>query len=256
MIAQKKVSVVIPALNEELAIAKVVKDFLSQKNSAGLPLIDEIVVCDNGSSDDTCEIAAQSGAKVVHQAEGGYGIACQTAIAHLEHQDIVLFVDGDDSCLASQAIDLLSSLVENNHVDMVIGSREKGDIEAGALTLPQRFGNLLATALMSLLWGYRASDLGPYRAIHYSSLASLEMQDRQFGWTIEMQIKAAQQGMTITEVPVSSTRRIGRSKISGTVSGVIGAAKGILGTIFKLRWLQFRKRSCCMPARAKLHSIT
>lgn len=256
MIAQKKVSVVIPALNEELAIAKVVKDFLSQKNSSGLPLIDEVVVCDNGSTDDTAMIASENGARVVYQAEGGYGIACQTAIAHLEYQGIVLFVDGDDSCLASQAIDLLSSLVDKNDVDMVIGSREQGDIEAGALTLPQRFGNRLATVLMALLWGYRASDLGPYRAIHYSALTSLQMRDRRFGWTIEMQIKAAQQGMTITEVPVNSTRRIGTSKISGTLSGVIGAAKGILGTIFKLRWLQFRKRSCCMPAQTKLHSIT
>ncbi|GAA6154301.1 glycosyltransferase family 2 protein [Pseudoteredinibacter isoporae] len=260
MFAQDTVSVVIPALNEEKAIGKVVASLLSQANSDGERLIDELIVCDNGSSDNTATVAQAHGARVVCQPQPGYGIACLTAIAALEHHGIVLFVDGDDSCLASQAIDLLKpfSMHENgsSSVDMVIGSRELGRIEAGALTLSQRFGNRLATSLMGYFWGSTATDLGPYRAIRYSALHSLQMQDKRFGWTIEMQIKALQQHMNVAEVAVDSTRRIGTSKISGTLSGVIGAAKGILGMIIKLRWQQFRKRKCCLPARTKLQSAS
>lgn len=255
MLGQHKVSVVIPALNEEEAIGKVVGDLLSQTNTDGEPLIDELVVCDNGSVDNTAQVAREHGAHVVYAPEPGYGIACTTAIAALKYRGIVLFVDGDDSCLASQAIDLLNPFVESSSIDMVIGSRELGTIESGALTIPQRFGNRLATTLMAFFWGSTASDLGPYRAIHYQALRALQMQDRRFGWTIEMQIKALQQQMAVTEVAVDSTRRIGVSKISGTLRGVIGAAQGILGTIVKLRWQQFRKRECCIPAQVKCQSM-
>jgi len=247
MIEQHTVSAVIPALNEELAIAKVIEQLKSQKNRHGQPLIDEIVVCDNGSSDATAAVARGCGAKVVFQPQRGYGIACQAALAQLQCRDLVLFMDGDDSCLASQAIDLLTVLNHNQDIDLVIGSRELGQIEPGALTPPQRFGNWLATRLISLLWQHQATDLGPYRAIRYQALQALQMQDQTFGWTVEMQIKAIQQGLGTAEVSVDSSRRIGQSKISGTVRGVIGAAKGILGTIFSLRWQQYRKKDCCLP---------
>ncbi len=241
MIQQQHVSVVIPALNEEQAIGKVVAELVALSNDWEQPLIDTIVVCDNGSSDNTAAVARHAGAHVVYQAEPGYGAACQTAIAALPATDIVLFIDGDHSCVASQATLLLQRAVHS--ADLVIGSRTLGDIESGALTLPQQFGNWLAAQLIRLLWGARVTDLGPYRAIRHDALQRLRMVDRRFGWTVEMQIKAIQLGLTTTEVAVDSTRRIGQSKISGTVRGVIGAAHGILGTIAKLRWQQWREKS-------------
>lgn len=241
MIHKQHVSVVIPALNEEQAIGKVVAELVALRNEQEQPLIDAIVVCDNGSSDNTAAVARHAGAQVVYQAEPGYGIACQTAIAALPVTDIVLFVDGDHSCVAAQAKPLLEDAVRG--ADLVIGSRTLGHIEPGALTPPQQFGNWLAARLIHLFWGTRVTDLGPYRAIRYGALQRLRMVDRRFGWTVEMQIKAIQLGLTTTEVAVDSTRRIGQSKISGTVRGVIGAAHGILGTIAKLRWQQWREKA-------------
>ncbi len=240
MIQQQHVSVVIPALNEEQAIGKVVSELVALRNDQAQPLIDAIVVCDNGSSDNTAAVARHAGALVVYQAEPGYGIACQTAMAALGETDIVLFVDGDHSCVASQSLPLLQAAVHD--ADLVIGSRTLGHIEPGALTPPQQFGNWLAAKLIHVLWGTQVTDLGPYRAIRYDALKRLRMADRRFGWTVEMQIKTIQLGLKTTEVAVDSTRRIGQSKISGTVRGVIGAAHGILGTIATLRWRQWREK--------------
>lgn len=241
MIQQQHVSVVIPALNEERAIGQVVSELVALRNEQQQPLIDAIVVCDNGSSDNTASVAENAGARVVHQNEPGYGIACQTAIAALSSTDIVLFVDGDHSCVATQARSLLQPAAGG--ADLVIGSRTLGHIEPGALTLPQQFGNWLAARLIQLLWGAKVTDLGPYRAMRFEALQRLRMADRRFGWTVEMQIKAIQLGLHTTEVAVDSTRRIGQSKISGTVRGVIGAAHGILGTIARLRWQQWREKA-------------
>lgn len=242
MIQQQHVSVIIPALNEEQAIPKVVSGLKALRNGAGQALIDDIIVCDNGSTDRTAEVAQQAGARTVFQATPGYGIACLTAIKHLGNTDIVLFVDGDDSVKLAQANSLLETISKPGGPDMVIGSRTLGAMEKGALTLPQRFGNWLAARLIRLMWHYHVTDLGPFRAIRHEALKALDMQDKQFGWTVEMQIKAIQQGLTTAELPVDSTRRIGESKISGTLRGVIGAAQGILGTIFKLRLARFKLR--------------
>lgn len=245
MINEEHVSVIIPALDEELAIGKVVSDLKALRNSEGLALIDDIIVCDNGSVDATPFVAQKAGARVVYEPEKGYGAACLKGIAALGPTDIVLFVDGDDSCAPLQANSLIKAVARPqqglaNPIQMAIGSRTAGRIEPGALTPPQRFGNYLAAVLINLLWRYQVSDLGPYRAIRYNALKRLNMQDRKFGWTIEMQIKAIQLDIDTVEVAVDSHRRIGVSKISGTLRGVIGAAHGILCTLFKLRWQQSR----------------
>ncbi|MBL4826513.1 MAG: glycosyltransferase family 2 protein [Spongiibacteraceae bacterium] len=255
MIKQQHVSVVIPALNEELAIAKVVAQLKGLRNEENLPLIDDIVVCDNGSSDTTAAVARAQGARVVYQQERGYGIACQTAIAQLGDTDIVLFVDGDDSCVAQQAINLLTQVSQPGGFDIAIGSRTLGEREAGALSLPQQWGNYLATCLIGYLWCYQVTDLGPFRAIRYRALQGLAMEDRRFGWTVEMQIKAIQQHLNMVEIPIDVTRRIGKSKISGTVKGVIGAGVGIMGKIMSLRWREIANgrgpRSLKMSQRHK-----
>ncbi|MBV1878227.1 MAG: glycosyltransferase family 2 protein [Pseudomonadales bacterium] len=235
MFNNQHISVVIPALNEALAIGKVVGGLRALCNGNGTALIDDIVVCDNGSTDDTVRVAEQHGARVVMQRKKGYGIACLTAIRHLRQTDIVLFVDGDDSCVLTQAIRLIAP-VGAAEADIVIGSRTLGQVEAGALTPPQAFGNWVATTLIRWIWCCEMTDLGPFRAIRFEALKSLCMQDEQFGWTVEMQIKALQKDLLMIEVPVDSTCRIGESKISGTLSGVIGAGKGILGKILALWW--------------------
>ncbi|MDY6991951.1 MAG: glycosyltransferase family 2 protein [Pseudomonadota bacterium] len=231
MYAQLTVAVVIPARNEEALIGTVVAELLA------LSLVDQLVVCDNGSTDATAQQAQAAGAQVVYQPQAGYGIACLTALAALKPVDIIVFTDGDHSFKAGQIIGLLESIVQGN--DLVIGSRRLGHIEAGALTLPQRWGNRLAGLFIYWLWGTRVTDLGPYRAIRAPVLSQLNMRDHTYGWTIEMQIKAIQQGVPIQEVAVDTQkRRGGRSKVGGTVCGVIGASIGILTMIAKLRWQQ------------------
>ncbi len=232
----QKVSAIIPALNEQLAIAKVVAQLINLKDSNGLRIIDEVVVCDNASTDDTAKIATLYGARVVRQDIPGYGIACLTAINALVPCEIVLFIDGDDSCFVEQAIPLLDGIVNGD--DLAIGSRALGNIEKGALTQVQIFGNALSAVLIRILWGHKITDLGPFRAIKRSVLKRLNMQDQTFGWTVEMQIKAIQLGFKINEYPVNSKVRIGQSKISGTINGSIKAGIGILSMIIKLRYLQ------------------
>ncbi|MBO1256581.1 glycosyltransferase family 2 protein [Alteromonas sp. 5E99-2] len=240
MINSLKVTAVIPALNEEAAIGKVVEQLLNLSVLEQLEpqkLIDAVVVCDNGSTDSTGLVAENAGAHVVKQSIPGYGKACLTALAALPNNtDIVLFVDGDDSCKIEQAVSLLNGVANGD--DLAIGSRTMGHMESGALTVPQQFGNWLAAKLIRFFWGVRITDLGPFRAIRADTLRKINMQDEAFGWTVEMQIKAIQYGCEMNEYPVDSKVRIGQSKISGTVKGTIGAAKGILGTIFKLRWRQ------------------
>ncbi len=235
------VSTIIPALNEEQAIGKVIQSLQALKNEDGSDVIDQIIVCDNGSTDNTSVIASDFGAEVVYQARPGYGIACLTAMEKLAAvSDIVLFIDGDDCCYAQQGL----ALLEDIHLgfDLAIGSRVFGHIEANALTPVQRFGNAFASLLIYILWQKKVTDLGPFRAIRRSSLQAINMQDQTFGWTIEMQIKCIQYGFTSSEKAVDSKQRIGVSKISGTIKGSIGAGIGILSMIAKLWIKQIKSR--------------
>lgn len=229
--------VAIPARDEEQHIGAVVAELLALRDDHGQPLVDDCVVCDNGSRDATGERAEQAGARVVRQPFPGYGIACQTAVAALRNVDVVLFSDGDGSFKAEQATRLLDAIVDG--ADLAIGSRSLGRMEAGAMSLPQRWGNRVAGALVKGLWRQRITDLGPYRAIRATALARLGMRDRAYGWTVEMQVKAIQRRMAVAEVPVDTLRRrFGKSKVGGTLRGVVGASLGILSTIAALRWQQ------------------
>ncbi|GAA3929845.1 glycosyltransferase family 2 protein [Litoribacillus peritrichatus] len=234
MYKQQRVCVVIPALNEELSIHQVIQGLLNLKGGSNQTIIDEVVVCDNGSTDSTARVAKHAGASVVYEPTPGYGRACLKAINALTEPDIILFIDADHAFLAHQAMPLISAIARG--YDLAIGSRTLGRMEKGALTLPQRLGNQLASAFIYGLWHHEVTDLGPYRAINASSLDKLNMQDQTFGWTIEMQIKAIQHNLQITEIPVDTRRRIGVSKISGTIKGSIKAGMGILGMIAKLWW--------------------
>lgn len=229
------ISVIIPAIDEALSIANVVDDIPDW--------VDEIIVADNGSTDDTVAIAKSHGAHVVHEAQRGYGAACLRGIQALSQTDIVIFLDGDYSDHPQQ-MDTLADPIIDDTLDIVIGSRALGQRERGALTPQARFGNLLACFLMRLFWGVRYTDLGPFRAIRYSSLQNLGMADTNYGWTIEMQIKATLQRLRSGEVPVDYRKRIGHSKVSGTVRGVIGASYKILSTLFisALKYHLFQKK--------------
>ncbi len=241
----QKVAVVIPALNEEKAIEIVVKSLVSLI-ADGEQVIDQVVVCDNGSTDSTVDVATKAGALVVSQPIKGYGIACLTAMASLPECDIVLYVDGDDSCFIEEAKVLLDGIINGD--DLAIGSRTLGNIEKGALTRPQLLGNWFASHLITLIWGHKITDLGPFRAIRSDSLRAINMQDETFGWTVEMQVKAIICGMQVSEYKVDSKVRIGESKISGTVSGSVKAGIGIISMIVKL----FFKRTEIIEQQKKL----
>jgi len=217
-----KISVVIPAFNEEGSIGKVIADIPEW--------VDQIVVGNNASTDNTAQLAKEAGATVVDQPHRGYGSACLRAMDELNQPDIVVFLDADYSDHPDQMDRLVDPIVEGV-VEIVIGSRVKGDAERGALTPQARFGNQLACWLLKKCWSVSYTDLGPFRAIRYSALRVLRMRDPDYGWTIELQVKAALHGMPSMEVPVDYRKRIGRSKVSGTVRGVIGAGYKILGTI-------------------------
>jgi glycosyltransferase involved in cell wall biosynthesis len=238
MYKEHKISVIIPALNEQDAIGIVVKNLVNLSFNNHDNVIDHVIVCDNGSTDKTADVAFSAGAQVVKQATPGYGIACLTAMAQLPSCDIVLFVDGDDSCFIPQAEQLIKGIISGD--DLAIGSRTLGTIEKGALTKPQLFGNWLSSRLIELFWQQKVSDLGPFRAMNYSSLQTLAMADKTFGWTVEMQVKAIIHGMQVNEYPVDSKIRIGQSKISGTIKGSIKAGIGILSMIAKLKMTQSR----------------
>jgi glycosyltransferase involved in cell wall biosynthesis len=208
-----------------------------------LPLVAEVVVVDNGSTDESALIAQEKGATVVDEPQRGYGKACLTGIQYVTSRvrdpenSIVAFVDGDYSDHPDELPTLISKITEEEF-DFVVGSRSLGDREQGAMHFQAIFGNWLACTLMRLFWGAKFTDLGPFRVIRYQSLIDLGMTDENFGWTIEMQIKAFQQCLKITEVPVSYRRRIGVSKISGKISGTFRAGYKILWTIFRYRFFK------------------
>lgn len=220
-------SVIIPAYNEEPGIARVIADIPRD-------LVSEIIVVDNGSTDRTPMKAQEAGARVVSQPERGYGAACLAGIAALPPRtEVVLFLDGDYSDDPAQAKDLLQAL-EEHQADLVLGSRTRGDPEPGSLTPQQWFGNWLSTAVIRMIYGHAYTDLGPFRAIRREALSKLDMKDRTYGWTVEMQVKALQQGLKVMEIPVSYRLRLGRSKVSGTLSGTVKAGFKILWTIARL----------------------
>lgn len=220
------VSVIIPALNEEKSIGYVLRAIPKY-------LVGEIIVVDNGSTDRTVEIARREGAKVVAENQRGYGAACLAGISSLsEDCRIVAFVDADYSDFPEDLEEILLPIVSDK-IDLVIGTRTVLAESKKSLTPQQRFGNRLATVLVKFFFGSSYTDLGPFRAIRREALEELKMTDRDFGWTIEMQIKAAQKKLRIAEVPVRYRVRIGRSKISGTVKGTILAGAKIIYTIFK-----------------------
>lgn len=222
-----KVAVVIPALNEEAAVGGVLAGIRAALDQR----LHQLIVADNGSTDRTAKIARAAGAKVVFEPARGYGSACLAALATVDRDaDIVLFIDGDGSDVAADASKIIAPIIEGA-ADLVIGSRRAGTIEPGAMTVPQRFGNWLAPLLVRLIWGVHYTDLGPFRAIRCDTLERLSMRDRDFGWTIEMQVRAAKQGLRIAEVPTGYRRRVGVSKISGTVRGVVLAGTKILFVI-------------------------
>lgn len=237
MYRNMSVAAVVPALNEEQSIGIVVCELLSLRNADNSKVIDDLVVCDNGSSDATAVRAREAGARVVYEQQPGYGSACLAAISALQGPDVILFIDGDHAFDAAQATGLLNCIVAG--ADLVIGSRTLGRQVRGALSPGQALGNRIICALIRFLWGQRVTDLGPYRAIRFDALAHLAMADTRFGWTVEMQVKAIQQGLEIAEVPVDTRLRIGKSKISGTLRGAVRASTGILCMIAKLRWQQF-----------------
>ena len=237
MYHDQRVAALIPAFNEAAAIGHVVTDLLAVEQ-AGQRVFDTVIVCDNASTDATARNAEAAGATVVFEGCKGYGTACLRAIAAAQDHDLLLFVDGDHSAYAADTLDILAALVDPG-AELVVGSRTLGKAEVGALTPQQRWGNWLATRLMSLIWRTRVTDLGPMRGIHAAALQRLNMQDPTFGWTVEMQTKAFMHNLRVAEVPVRTRVRIGHSKISGTLSGTLQAGYGILSTVAKYAWLHF-----------------
>ena len=227
----KKIGVVIPALNEEQAIGRVIADVPAWA--------DDIVVVDNGSHDGTARAAEAAGARVIAEPERGYGAACQAGIKALAAPDIIVFLDGDYSDRPEEMGALIDPIASGDF-DLVVGSRVSGKRGPGALTPQQRFGNWLACRLIRRIWGAACSDLGPFRAIRTSALRDLGMQDRAYGWTVEMQLKAVETGLRYLEVPVSYRARIGVSKISGTLRGSLLAGITILGVIARSAWRAHR----------------
>ena len=221
---QRKVAVIIPALDEERAIGRVIADVPD--------FVDEIIVVDNGSADATAAVAAAAGARVIAERDRGYGAACLAGIAVLDGADIVVFLDGDYSDDPGEMTQLVDPIA-NGDADLVIGSRTQGTHLPGSLAPHQRFGNWLACRLIKLIWGVSYTDLGPFRAIDRRTLGRLGMSERTYGWTVEMQIKAARDGLRISEVPVSYRPRIGTSKISGTLRGSFNAGRSIVTLIVR-----------------------
>jgi glycosyltransferase involved in cell wall biosynthesis len=232
-----RVSAIVPARNEQECIFAVVHGLLALRSADGDPLIAEVIVADNGSSDDTARIARSAGAQVVVVPQAGYGRACWEA-TQAAPGNVLLFVDGDGAADAADAPALLDAIA--NGASLAIGVRNAPD--AGAMTFTQRFGNALACWLMRCLWRMPVADLGPHRAIRRDAFDALDMQDRGFGWTVEMQVRAQALGLSVAERPVRwHARRGGVSKISGTLRGVVCAAIGILGMIARLWWRERRR---------------
>ena len=233
MMQKLRIDVLIPAWNEEKALPLVLADLPKD-------WVRQVIVCDNGSTDGTSEAAIRAGAVVVSQPERGYGNACLAGMRYLENlppseqPDLIVFLDGDYSDFPDELPKVVAPIL-NDGKDMVIGSRRLGGMESGAMTLPQQFGNWLAPAMIRLFYGYQFSDLGPFRAIRWDKLKALGMQDKNFGWTVEMQVRAAKMKLKCAEVPVRYRKRAaGHSKVSGTVRGSVLAGWKIVTTIFRL----------------------
>ena len=226
------IKVIVPALNEARAITKVLAEIPNE--------VSEVVVVDNGSRDKTVQLARAAGATCLSEPRPGYGRACLRGLRYLAAQrplpDVVVFLDADYSDYPGE-MPLLWAPILENRADMVVGSRVLGNTEVGALTLLQRWGNALATFLLRIGYGMHATDLGPFRALRYESLLSMRLQDQNYGWNVEMHVKAARLGLRYCEVPVSYRRRIGFSKISGTIAGVCRAGYKIIYTLLKYYWI-------------------
>jgi glycosyltransferase involved in cell wall biosynthesis len=222
------IKVIIPAYNEEDSIGKVIEAIPKQ--------VSEIIVVNNNSSDETASVAEQFGAKVLSEEKKGYGNACLKGMEYVEglseKPDIIVFLDGDFSDYPEELVHIVAPIIEEDY-DFVIGARTKELREKGSMTLPQLFGNWLATWLMKLFFDSKFTDLGPFRAIKYPKLMELQMEDKTFGWTVEMQLKALKRKYKYKEVSVPYRNRIGTSKVSGTLKGAIFAGVKILGWIFK-----------------------
>src|SRR5690554_3275277 len=224
----KTIKVIIPAFNEEQSIAKVIGEIPH--------FVSEIIVVDNNSTDSTSKVAKDAGATVLFEKRKGYGYACLKGMEYISKKgkkpDIIVFLDGDYSDYPSELTKIVNPIIEED-IDFVIGSRVRELREKGSMTFPQRFGNWLATSLMKLIYASTFTDLGPFRAIQYDKLLALEMEDKTYGWTVEMQLKALKKKYTYREIPVPYRNRIGVSKVSGTVKGATMAGVKILGWIFK-----------------------
>lgn len=226
----KNIKVIIPAYNEEASIGKVIAEIPD--------IVSEIIVVNNNSTDTTAAVAKGAGATVLFQPNAGYGNACLKGMEYVarfgsaNRPDIIIFLDGDYSDFPSELTKIVAPILEDN-IDFVVGARVKELREAGSMTFPQRFGNDLATKLMKLFFNSKFTDLGPFRAIKYDKLLALNMEDKTYGWTVEMQLKVLKKKFTYVEVPVNYKNRIGVSKVSGTVKGAIFAGVKILTWIFK-----------------------
>jgi glycosyltransferase involved in cell wall biosynthesis len=223
-----KINVIIPAYNEADSIAHVIRDIPDT--------VEEIIVVSNNSTDATEANAKDAGATVLTETNRGYGYACLKGMAYIASKptppDIIVFLDGDYSDYPEELTKIVAPIL-NDGIDLVIGARVKILREDGAMTFPQIFGNWLATSLMRLFFGAKFTDLGPFRAIKYDKLQALNMEDKTYGWTVEMQLKAIKKKLSYTEVSVNYRNRIGVSKVSGTVKGAIFAGIKILSWIFK-----------------------
>lgn len=220
--------VIIPVYNEEASIANVIGDIPE--------IVSEIIVVNNNSTDKTASVAENNGATVLSEKNKGYGNACLTGLGYIsekqQHPDIIVFLDGDYSDYPEELTKIISPIIEDN-IDFVLGARTAKLRQKGAMTIPQIFGNWLATSLMRLFFGSKFTDLGPFRAIKYAKLLELHMEDKTYGWTVEMQLKVIEKKYSYVEVPVNYRKRIGVSKVSGTAKGVIFAGIKILGWIIK-----------------------
>ena len=226
---RKIIKVIIPAFNEENGVGQVIAEIPKD-------LVDEIIVVNNASTDATERIAVESGATVLREPKAGYGRACLKGIDYVKNSspqpDVIVFLDADHSDYPEEMRTLVKPIADGE-VDLVIGSRALGRREKGSMTVQQLFGNWLATRLLLILYGASFTDLGPFRAIRFTSLLALDMQDKTYGWTVEMQLKAARKKLRCVEVPVRYRKRIGFSKISGTVKGTLMAGYKIIITILR-----------------------
>ncbi len=223
-----RITVIIPALDEEAAIGAVVRDISRD-------LVEEIVVVDNGSTDHTAEVARAAGARVIHEPMRGYGAACLAGAKSVQDADIFVFLDGDRSDDPTEMPVVLRPILDGQ-ADLVVGSRTTGVTEKGALTSQQRFGNRVVIGLVRLLYGLTLTDIGPFRAIKGPVLWDLGMEHKTYGWPVEMIVKAAKKGYRVVNVPVSCRKRIGRSKVAGTLKGSLLAGYHLLSTTMRYAW--------------------